>query len=99
MRGFVFIDGSNFYFKLKQLSGGIGHKVNLLDFDFKAFASWLVQPQELSGVRYYIGGSQACIDRSSSIPRPSAKRAKSAIEASTMCSALETTRVRRRNRA
>ena len=55
MRGFVFIDGSNFYFKLKQLSGGLGHKVNLLDFDFKAFASWLVRPQELSGVRYYIG--------------------------------------------
>src|SRR3954453_19768622 len=55
MRGFVFIDGSNFYFKLKQLSGGLGRKVNLLDFDFKAFATWLVRPQELSGVRYYIG--------------------------------------------
>ena len=35
MRGFVFIDGSNFYFKLKQLSGGLGRKVNLLDFDFR----------------------------------------------------------------
>src|SRR3954465_8149597 len=44
-------------------------------------------------------GSQASIDRSSSIPRPSAKRAKSAIEASTMRLALETTQGRRRNRA
>jgi len=55
MRGFVFIDGSNFYFKLKQLSGGLGRKVELLDFDYKAFAAWLVRPQELSGGRYYIG--------------------------------------------
>jgi hypothetical protein len=44
-------------------------------------------------------GSQASIDRSSSIPRSSAKRAKSAIEASTMRFALETTQVRRRKRA
>jgi adenylate cyclase len=45
------------------------------------------------------GGSQASIDRSSSIPRSSAKRANSAIEASTMRTARETTQVRRRNRA
>src|SRR4051794_9685916 len=49
--------------------------------------------------RFARGGSQASIDRSSSIPRSSAKRAKSAIEASTMRSARETTQVRRRNRA
>jgi uncharacterized LabA/DUF88 family protein len=55
MRGFVFIDGSNFYFKLKQLSGSLGRKVNLLDFNFLAFTQWLVAPQQLSGVRYYIG--------------------------------------------
>src|SRR4029079_10908497 len=48
-------------------------------------------------IRY--GGSQASIDRSSSIPRSSAKRAKSAIEASTIRFALETTQVRRRERA
>src|SRR3954465_5774253 len=46
-----------------------------------------------------VRGSQASIDRSSAIPRSSAKRAKSAIEASTMRTALETTQVRRRNRA
>jgi type I restriction enzyme M protein len=48
---------------------------------------------------YVRRGSQARIDRSSSIPRSSAKRAKGAIEASTMRFALETTQVRRRNRA
>src|SRR3954453_22663986 len=55
MRGFLFIDGSNFYFKLKQLSGGVGYNVNLLEFDYKAFAQWLVAPHELAGGRYYIG--------------------------------------------
>src|SRR5919202_2742726 len=55
MRGFVFIDGSNFYFKLKQLSAGLGRKPALLDFDFRRFASWLVATDELCGVRYYIG--------------------------------------------
>src|SRR4051794_26316681 len=55
MRDFVFIDGSNFYFKLKQLSAGLGGTVFLLDFDFQRFARWLVDPDELGGVRYYIG--------------------------------------------
>ena len=55
MRGFVFIDGSNFYFKLKQLSAGLGRKPVLLDFDFRRFASWLAATDDLAGVRYYIG--------------------------------------------
>jgi uncharacterized LabA/DUF88 family protein len=55
MRGLVFIDGSNFYFKLKQLSGGFSQKVGLLDFDFQAFVAWLTEPYELAGARYYIG--------------------------------------------
>src|SRR5205085_2455708 len=44
-------------------------------------------------------GCQSSIDWSSSIPRWSAKRAKGAIEASTVRSVRETTQVRRRNRA
>ncbi len=55
MRGFVFIDGSNFYFKLKQLSRNLDSNLALLNFDFNRFASWLVAPDELAGVRYYIG--------------------------------------------
>ena len=54
MRGFVFIDGSNFYFKLRQLSAGLD-KAALLDFDFGRLSAWLVSPGELSGARYYIG--------------------------------------------
>ncbi len=55
MRGFVFIDGSNFYYKLKQLGAGLDHKPVLLNFHFHRFAAWLAAPSELSGVRYYIG--------------------------------------------
>ncbi len=70
IRGFVFIDGSNFYFKLKRLTGDAGGSAALSTFDFKAFAEWLVQPQELSGVRYYIGAVKqqgsgiCCVERS-----------------------------------
>ena len=55
MRGFVLIDGSNFYFKLKRLTDALESKVALLDFDYDRFARWLVAPHELSGARYYIG--------------------------------------------
>lgn len=52
-RTIVFIDGNNFYFKLKELTN---KKFGLLDFDFRKFAEWLVQPHELIEIRYYIGG-------------------------------------------
>ena len=51
-RVFVFIDGNNFYFKLKELTS---KKFGLLDFDFRKFAEWIVQPDELTEIRYYIG--------------------------------------------
>ena len=54
MRGFVFIDGSNFYFKLRQLSACLD-KAALLDFDYQRMSRWLVAPGELAGGRYYIG--------------------------------------------
>lgn len=54
-RAFVFIDGNNFYFKLKELSSQIGGKFSLLDFNFYAFAEHLVRPNKLVGVQYYIG--------------------------------------------
>src|SRR5690348_10895254 len=55
MRGFVFIDGSNFYHKLKDLTAGRKQEFPLSSFDFHAFAAWLTAPGELAGVRYYIG--------------------------------------------
>lgn len=46
----VFIDGSNFYFKLKDL--GLN---NLLNFDFAGFANSLAGDRKLVGAVYYIG--------------------------------------------
>ncbi len=49
----VFIDGSNFYFKLKNLRLN-----NLLNFNFGEFAKFLVRSEKLAGARYYIGRVQ-----------------------------------------
>lgn len=54
-KAFVFIDGNNFYFKLKELSSQLEGKFSLLDFNFYKFSEWLVNPNELTEVRYYIG--------------------------------------------
>jgi len=54
-RAFVFIDGGNFYLKLKDLTSRLDGKYSLLDFNFRKFAEWLAQPNELIGVRYYLG--------------------------------------------
>jgi len=37
-RAFVFVDGGNFYFKLKELSSKFNEKHSLIDFDFRRFA-------------------------------------------------------------
>ena len=52
---FVFIDGNNFYFKLKELTSKLTTEFSLLDFDFKGFAKWLVEGNNLIEVHYYIG--------------------------------------------
>lgn len=57
-RAVVFIDGNNFYFKLKDLANKLGKKYHLLDFRFSDFAQWLVQPNALVEIRYYIGKLQ-----------------------------------------
>lgn len=54
-RGFVFIDGSNFYHKLKELGSKLAGKQHLLDFDYRNFSQWLVGKNQLAGVRYYVG--------------------------------------------
>jgi hypothetical protein len=46
-RAFVFIDGGNFYFKLKDLTSKLNGKHSLIDFNFRKFAEWLVKPNEL----------------------------------------------------
>lgn len=54
-RAFVFIDGNNFYFRLKGLVAQIVGKFSLLDFDYRGFAEWLARPDQLVAIRYYIG--------------------------------------------
>lgn len=54
-KSFVFIDGSNFYFKLKDLTRKLDGKFHLLDFDFKRFSGWLSKGSKLLEVHYYVG--------------------------------------------
>ena len=54
-KAFIFIDGSNFYFKLKELNSHFDSKFKLLDFEFRKFGEWLVRNNKLVEIRYYIG--------------------------------------------
>ena len=54
-RAFVFIDGNNFYFKLKELTSRLDGKFSLLDFNFRKFAEWLVVQNKLVEIHYYLG--------------------------------------------
>lgn len=50
----IFIDGSNFYFKLKSL------KINNLSrFDFRGLSKWLSRGKEIVSIGYYVGGVRA----------------------------------------
>jgi len=49
-RCIILIDGSNFYFKLKDLK-----LYNLLEFDFSKFAKFLARSTKIVGANYYIG--------------------------------------------
>ncbi|MCG2690160.1 NYN domain-containing protein [Candidatus Parcubacteria bacterium] len=54
MRIVIFIDGSNFYHRLKFLTKQ-KPKFSLLDFNFIDFCSWLCGKDDLIEIRYYIG--------------------------------------------
>ncbi|MBI5356733.1 NYN domain-containing protein [Candidatus Collierbacteria bacterium] len=49
-RCLILIDGSNFYFKLKDIKLD-----NLLRFDFHKFASFLSRSEQVVGSKYYVG--------------------------------------------
>jgi len=56
MRTIVFIDGNNFYNRLKALCFESGKKrYSLSDFNYKAFCEQLVNPNTLQEIRYYLG--------------------------------------------
>ena len=55
MRAYVFIDGNNFYFKLRSLTDSAKGRYRLSSFNFRAFSEWLTRPHSLEGISYYIG--------------------------------------------
>ncbi|MEK7202862.1 MAG: hypothetical protein AAB653_00915 [Patescibacteria group bacterium] len=54
MHVIIFIDGSNFYHRLKFLSDN-KKEISLLNFNFIEFCKWLCKDNELIEIRYYIG--------------------------------------------
>lgn len=54
MRAIVFIDGSNFYHRLKYLTAQ-NSGTSLLSFDFGGFCKWLCGEHTAVEIRYYIG--------------------------------------------
>jgi len=59
-RCFILIDGSNFYFKLKNLKLN-----NLLKFNLSGFAKYLASKRKIISSRYYIGSVRAGKDSKS----------------------------------
>jgi len=54
MKVIIFIDGSNFYHRLKFLTKE-KPKVSLLNFNLIGFCNWLCEKDSLVEIRYYIG--------------------------------------------
>lgn len=54
MRAIIFIDGNNFYHRLKYLTAN-SKNISLLSFDFIEFCKWLCKNNEMIEIRYYIG--------------------------------------------
>ena len=54
-RAIVFIDGNNFYYKLKEIIGDRKDTISLLGFNYNRFAVSLIKDSDLSGIKYYIG--------------------------------------------
>ncbi len=51
----LFIDGSNFYYKLKDITAERKEILKLLDFDYTSFARNLIKSNTLTEIRYYVG--------------------------------------------
>lgn len=54
-RAIIFIDGNNFYYKMKEMTSGMPEILKLLDFQYSLFSKNLVKENELIEIRYYIG--------------------------------------------
>jgi len=53
-KAIVFIDGSNFYFRLKELTRNL-ENICLLNFQYRGFCKWLCKNFDIVEIRYYIG--------------------------------------------
>jgi len=53
-KAIVFIDGNNFYYRLKYLTREF-KRTPLLKFSYREFCKWLCKDFELVDIRYYIG--------------------------------------------
>ncbi len=58
-RAIVFIDGNNFYYKIKEITSSKTEVLKLLDFQYRSFAQNLIQLTQKGGtlvdIRYYVG--------------------------------------------
>lgn len=58
-RAIVFIDGNNFYYKIKDITSSKTEVLKLLDFQYRSFAQNLVSLTQkgtiLADIRYYVG--------------------------------------------
>ncbi|MSU55903.1 MAG: NYN domain-containing protein [Candidatus Taylorbacteria bacterium] len=54
-RVILFIDGNNFYYKLKDITAEKKEILKLLDFDYASFARNLIKSNTLAEIRYYVG--------------------------------------------
>ena len=53
MRIIIFIDGSNLYHRLKELTKE--KKISLVDFNYQKLCEWLSEKKQLIQIRYYVG--------------------------------------------
>lgn len=54
-RVIVFIDGNNFYYKMKDMTSNKSEVIKLLDFKYSNFAQNLIKGDTLIEIRYYVG--------------------------------------------
>ena len=54
-RVIIFIDGNNFYYKLKDITSEKEEILKLLDFNYQGFVKNLIKENVLVEIRYYVG--------------------------------------------
>ena len=54
-KAFIFIDGSNLYFKLKEFRKKLNKDLRLLNFNFRKFSEFLAEENKVIEIHYYIG--------------------------------------------